>query len=144
MADYNSTQQMMGKQHLQVAVGILLAQDKSILLTQRQSHQLYADFWEFPGGKIESSETPTMGLTRELHEELGIEVTDMYPLVCVQHTYPEYSVHLHVFIVKAFENNPKSMEGQKMAWCAYPELSQYKLLPANDIILQALKDTRQL
>ena len=43
------------------------------LLAQRPAHKHQGGKWEFPGGKVESGETPLQGLSRELHEELGIQ-----------------------------------------------------------------------
>jgi 8-oxo-dGTP diphosphatase len=55
-----------------VAVGILISADGRFLLTSRPAGKVYAGFWEFPGGKLESCETVEQALARELAEELGI------------------------------------------------------------------------
>ncbi|WP_144663067.1 (deoxy)nucleoside triphosphate pyrophosphohydrolase [Paenarthrobacter nicotinovorans] len=45
-----------------------------LLVARRTAPPQFAGMWEFPGGKVESGETPEDALHRELAEELGIEV----------------------------------------------------------------------
>src|SRR3546814_15583139 len=47
--------------------------DGRVLVQQRSAHRSMAGLWEFPGGKVESCETPEAALVRELREELGID-----------------------------------------------------------------------
>ena len=60
-----------------VVAGILIGQDKSLLLTQRSAEKSFPLQWEFPGGKIEEGEDSESALKRELFEELNIEVDKM-------------------------------------------------------------------
>lgn len=57
---------------LQIAVGIIRNPQNQIFITQRAADAHMANKWEFPGGKIESGETPEQALVRELQEEVGI------------------------------------------------------------------------
>lgn len=60
---------------LQIAVGIIRNPQGEIFITQRAADAHMANKLEFPGGKIESDETPEQALIRELQEEVGITVT---------------------------------------------------------------------
>ena len=53
---------------VRVAAAIIRSGDK-IFATQR-GYGEFKDGWEFPGGKIESGETPQEALVREIREEL--------------------------------------------------------------------------
>ena len=130
----------LAKQYIEVAVGILRNSDSQILLTQRQSHQPYSDYWEFPGGKLEAGENAQVALNRELCEEVGVLPINPKPLLSVQHHYPELSVRLHVFVVDKFEGVPFGKEGQSYTWCTLDNMTELKLLPANDVILSALNE----
>lgn len=83
-------------QDLDVAIGILQRGNK-YLIQKRPSKGLLADLWEFPGGKIEKGETPQEALTRELKEELDIDITSSRHLMNVRHFYTQFRVNLHVF-----------------------------------------------
>jgi len=98
-----------------------------------------AGWWEFPGGKLDDHETPLDGLTRELREELGIEVRSAEPLLSYRHDYPERVVHLHVWRVIDFAGAPVGLEGQALRWAAVGQLMEIGLLPADLPIVDALQ-----
>jgi len=52
----------------------ILFKDGKVLIARRKQGQSHAGLWEFPGGKIEDSETPQACLERELEEEHGLRV----------------------------------------------------------------------
>lgn len=56
-------------------VGAVLVRDGSVLAGRRVGPPALAGRYEFPGGKIESGESPAQALARELREELRIEVS---------------------------------------------------------------------
>ncbi len=101
---------------VEVAAAVLQRPDNSFLLAQRPPDKIWAGYWEFPGGKIESGETPYHALVRELREELGITVTTAYPWVTRVYTYPHATVRLHFFRVTAWSGELHPHEGQEFSW----------------------------
>ena len=73
---------------LKVAVGTIIRFDQAVLLAQRPTGKPYAGFWEFPGGKLEPSESVASALKRELREELGIEIGTSRAWQVIEHDYP--------------------------------------------------------
>jgi 8-oxo-dGTP diphosphatase len=55
-------------------VAAVLIHDGRALACRRAAHKPGAGTWEFPGGKVESGETPERALTREIREELGVDI----------------------------------------------------------------------
>ena len=101
---------------VEVAAAVLQRPDGTFLLAQRPPDKIWAGYWEFPGGKIESGETPYHALVRELREELGITVTTAYPWVTRVFTYPHATVRLNFFRVTAWSGELHPHEGQQFSW----------------------------
>ena len=59
---------------IRVSAGILLDQNHNVLLTKRLTSQTWSEYWEFPGGKLETNESLDQCLKRELLEEINISV----------------------------------------------------------------------
>jgi 8-oxo-dGTP diphosphatase len=105
---------------IQVAVGVLLAEQGKFLLTTRPEGKAYAGHWEFPGGKIEAGETIEQALVRELHEELGIHVSQVSLWRTEQIDYPHAWVQLHFYKVTHWQGELQMKEGQQFSWQQLP------------------------
>jgi 8-oxo-dGTP diphosphatase len=105
---------------IQVAVGVLLAEQGKFLLTTRPEGKAYAGHWEFPGGKIEAGETVEQALARELHEELGIHITQVTLWRTEQIDYPHAWVELHFCKVTRWQGDLQMIEGQEFSWQQLP------------------------
>ena len=68
-----------------VAVGVVINSRYELLVTQRAVGTHLQGYWELPGGKVEANETVEQALSRELSEELDIEIDECLPLLKVQH-----------------------------------------------------------
>jgi 8-oxo-dGTP diphosphatase len=58
---------------VRVVAAVIQSGDK-FLACRRAPHKNLAGKWEFPGGKVEINETDTEALTREIKEELNVDV----------------------------------------------------------------------
>ena len=59
----------------QIVVAGALISDGALLVAQRDRPPELAGLWELPGGKVSAGESDEAALSRELREELGVEVT---------------------------------------------------------------------
>jgi len=124
---------------LQVAVGVIKNPDGKVLISLRHSSLHQGGLWEFPGGKLEASETAEQALARELKEELNITVIAATPLITVQHQYPDLAVQLNVFLVEHFSGAVKSCEDQPFKWVNPDELANHAFPAANQPIITAAR-----
>lgn len=108
------------REPVDVAVGVLFDAAGRFLLTSRPQGKVYADYWEFPGGKLERGETVAAALRRELHEELGITIGEPQPWKVELVDYPHARVRLHFCKVTAWQGDFEMREGQQMAWQQLP------------------------
>lgn len=120
-----------------VAVGVI-ARGSSIFITLRADDAHQGGKWEFPGGKVESDETVTEALARELAEEVGISVLNSEPLTIIEHDYGDKQVKLDVHKVTAFDGEPHGKEGQAFKWQAVNSLRPEDFPAANSAIIDAL------
>jgi 8-oxo-dGTP diphosphatase len=125
--------------HIEVAVGVLLSEDKKVLTSWRQAHQHQGGLWEFPGGKREPEETLFEALKREIHEEIGVEVVEAEPLVRIDHDYGDKKVSLDVWMVSQFTGEPSGREGQDLRWQTVSEMKPEQFPAANEAIITALQ-----
>ena len=123
---------------LRVAAAIIERPDGQVLLAQRPAGKAYAGYWEFPGGKLETGETPRDALDRELAEELGIAVRRAAPWLVQRYRYPHAHVELHFFRVLDWTGEPVGHDGQAFTWQVPGRFDVAPLLPANTVVLRAL------
>ena len=103
------------------------------------------DGWEFPGGKMESGETPEQALARELKEELAIDV-NVDEFVCtVDYDYPAFHLTMHCyFCTIAGGKAPELLEHEAARWLARAELHAVNWLPADVKVVEALEKASDL
>lgn len=124
-------------ERLHVVAGVILDGNGRVLVARRAGHVHQGGLWEFPGGKLEPGEDAASGLQRELHEELGISVTQMRPLLRVRHDYPDKAVLLDVWRIEAFKGEAHGCEGQPIRWLPPSQLVPADFPAANLPIIRA-------
>jgi 8-oxo-dGTP diphosphatase len=124
---------------VEVAAAVIRNARGEFLLAQRPAGKVYAGWWEFPGGKVETGESVTAALARELHEELGIDATEIDPWLTRDFDYPHAAVRLRFCQVRAWTGDLHGREGQAYAWQQPGAVAVEPVLPANGPILRALE-----
>lgn len=125
-----------------VSAVALIDADGRVLLAQRPEGKSMAGLWEFPGGKVETGETPEACLIRELEEELGIHTHEscLAPLTFASHAYEDFHLLMPLFACRKWEGIVTPREGQQLAWARARELRDYPMPPADVPLIPILRD----
>ena len=123
-----------------VVAAALVDVDGRVLVAERPPDKSLAGLWEFPGGKIESGETPEGALVRELAEELGIDTSAscLAPAGFASHAYADFQLVLLLFACRKWRGTPHGRDGQGLRWCRVPELFALDMPPADRPLLGLL------
>ncbi|MGV6849131.1 MAG: (deoxy)nucleoside triphosphate pyrophosphohydrolase [Marinibacterium sp.] len=127
---------------LLVSAVALIDRDGRVLLAQRPPGKSMAGLWEFPGGKVEPTETPEVALIRELHEELGIGTwaSCLAPLTFASHSYADFHLLMPLFACRKWEGIPVGREAQTLKWVRPGDLNDYAMPPADKPLIPILRD----
>ena len=125
-----------------VVVGMIVNAQGELLIAKRPEHKPYGGLWEFPGGKIEPGECPEQTLIRELHEEIGITVSDscLAPLTFASHAYATFHLLMPLYVCRRWEGSVIAREGQSLAWVRANKLRDYPMPPADIPLIPHLID----
>lgn len=96
--------------------------------------------WEFPGGKIEPSETPPEALIREIREELGVEIAVGAQIATIEYEYPDFHLSMDCFWCRLVSGEPVLKEAEAARWLTKHQLHEVDWLPADAALLPALAE----
>lgn len=116
-----------------IVVAALIEADGKLLVCQRRRTDSFGLMWEFPGGKLESGETPAQALARELHEELGVVAQIGSEIFRTRHQYSELgeAIDLIFFSATVTPADIRNQAFETMEWRARSSLRELKFLPAD-------------
>lgn len=110
---------------LLVVAGHIRDDAGSLLLQQGLPHKRHAGLWEFPGGKVETHETPRFALCREIADELGIELAEdaLVPVGFAEEAGAKGGPPLVLFLYTClrWRGQPEARKGQGLGAGSHPK-----------------------
>ena len=125
---------------IDVAAAVIENREGRILIARRKPEITLGGFWEFPGGKIESGETPAICAARELREEMDIHIEAGEILTETTHDYGNGKV-VHLIAVRAIllGGHMRLHDHDDIRWATVSEMGDYLFAPADEAIVERLE-----
>ncbi|MGB6293874.1 MAG: (deoxy)nucleoside triphosphate pyrophosphohydrolase [Vibrio anguillarum] len=132
----------MSKKHIEV-VAAVLKNEGEFLAVQRAPSKLHyvSEKWEFPGGKVEAGETLVAAIIRELDEELRIDVTEPQFLLTIEHSYPDFDITMHCFVIEVPTRELELTEHIDSRWLSKDQLWDVDWASADIPAVETLQST---
>jgi 8-oxo-dGTP diphosphatase len=130
-----------------VVVGALAREGRVLLVHRSSNKRAYPDVWDFPGGHIEAGESELAALTRELHEELGVQIaTGSASHLCRVTAGPaEEPALLSAWLVRDWQGTPANVapeEHDDIGWFGLEELPPPAHVPVRTALVDAMRRDR--
>lgn len=120
-------------------VAAIIRDSNKIFATQR-GYGDQKDGWEFPGGKIETNESPQQALVREIKEELDTDIVVGDYLTTIEYDYPAFHLSMQCFWCSIIDGTPVLKEHEAARWLDMEFIDSVDWLPADQTIIELIKD----
>ena len=135
----------MKKKKIYVSTVALIDWQGKALISLRSENKILPNFWEFPGGKIKTNESPDDAIVREIKEELSLDINNksLKPLSFNTYTYDEFHAIIFFYICRSWKGTPSSKDKQKILWIEIDKLKKYKFLPGSNKFVSELNNLKK-
>ena len=134
----------MKKKTSRVVGAIIKDGDKYLCMQRPRSRYLYiSEHWEFPGGKMESGESPEEALKREIWEELETRIVVERLVQTVEWDYPKFHLTMHCFWCHIESGSLTLKEHEAARWLREDQLDSVDWLPADKVVVEKIKKYKE-
>lgn len=123
--------------HERVTAAIIHNGKGEVLIVQRPARGLLASLWKFPGGILKGEESLAEGLTRAVHEELGIRIQVGKQIASINHAYTHFRITLWAFRCTRRTGRPRALACQAWRWASPDDLENLAFSKADRAIISA-------
>ena len=116
---------------INVVAAVIKDENEKILITQRNLKKAQGGLWEFPGGKVEKSETEKEAVEREILEEFEMNIKAIRFITNNICKYPTKTVDLRMYECKYLSGDFKLHDHSEYAWVEINKLLDYDLAKAD-------------
>lgn len=128
------------KKNIEVCAAVIKKEDRYFAV-QRGPNGEVGNKWEFPGGKLEQSESQEAALIREIKEELGVELKIKSFMLTIHHEYKTFNLTMHAFLCEIVKGNITLLEDQgNFKWLTPKEMLDYDFAAADIAIIEKLNN----
>ena len=110
---------------------VVMNGDKYLVLLRSARASFFPEHWDFPGGKLEKSENPFLGIEREIFEEIGLRIKATRVAGIYEMIIENTSLRFVVYETKPLEtyNIILSPEHSAFRWATRDELLTLRVEP---------------
>jgi 8-oxo-dGTP diphosphatase len=113
-------------------------ENKPVIFATQRGYGEFKGGWEFPGGKIESGETPQQALKREIMEELDTEIAVGELIDTIEYDYPNFHLSMDCFWCEIIRGELILKEAEDAKWLTREHLADVEWLPADVTLIEKI------
>ena len=112
-------------------VAAIIKKDDCYLLAKRNKEKYMGLKWEFPGGKVEKDESFEEALSREILEELNVNIEIHNKVAEERFQDDEINIVLHYYICSLIDTDIVLSEHEAIEWVKKQDFLNYEFVPGD-------------
>jgi len=112
-------------------VAAIIKSEDYYLLAKRNKDKYMGLKWEFPGGKVEQNETFKEALSREILEELNVNIEIHKKVAEESYEDEEINIILHYYMCSLIDNDIVLSEHEAIEWVKKQDFLKYEFVPGD-------------
>ena len=112
-------------------VATIIKSEDYYLLAKRNKDKYMGLKWEFPGGKVEQNESFKKALSREILEELNVNIEIHKKVAEERYQDEEINITLHYYMCSLIDNDIVLSEHEAIEWVKKQDFLKYEFVPGD-------------